>query len=210
MNWFSKIVVVLMFLICCFWIKDTFFPELKINMPDKFTSIQEQIQVQNQEPQELELSEEGKRILGDQKELEKIENTAKIYFLKLNKDGSSEIYISKREIKDLNLKNAINSLLKGPSSEERKIGVYSEIPNGTKLLSVINSDDKIIVNFNNEFQYGGGTESINNRLKQLVKTVVAINPEKNIYLYIEGKQVDVMGGDGIMITQPLNVSDFNL
>ena len=53
------------------------------------------------------------------------------------------------------------------------------------------------------------TESINNRLKQLVKTVVAILPDKNIYLYIEGKQVDVMGGDGVMNTQPLNVSDFN-
>ena len=61
---------------------------------------------------------------------------------------------------------------------------------------------------NETFQYGAGTESINNRLKQLVKTVVAVHPDKNIYLYIEGKQVDVMGGDGVIITQPLNVSDF--
>ena len=205
MNWFSKIVVVLMFIICCFWVKDTFFPQWQINFPDKFGAIKEK----TQEPEELELSEEGKRILGDPGEKEKIENTAKIYFLKLNSDGSSENYISKRELKELTLKNAINSLLKGPDAAERKAGVYTEIPDGTKLLSVINSDDKIIVNLNSEFQYGGGTESINNRMKQLVKTVVAILPEKNIYLYIEGKQVDVMGGDGVIITQPLNVSDFN-
>ena len=204
MNWFSKIVIILMFIICCFWIKDTFFPQFKINMPDKFTSVTKQ----NQEPEELELSEEGKRILGDTEEKEKIENTARIYFLKLNKDGETEAYISKRVIKDLSLKSVINSLLKGPDSDERKMGVYSEIPNGTKLLSVINTDEKIIINFNSEFQYGGGTDSINNRLRQLVKTVMAVHPDKNIYLYIEGKQVDVMGGDGVMITQPLNVSDF--
>ena len=76
-------------------------------------------------------------------------------------------------------------------------------------MIIANEQDKIIINLNSEFQYGGGTDSINNRLKQLVKTVVAILPDKNIYLYIEGKQVDVMGGDGVMITQPLNISDFN-
>ena len=112
-------------------------------------------------------------------------------------------------MKDITLSNARKSLLKGPNSEERKSGVYSEIPSGTKLISVITSDDKIIINLNDDFQYGGGTESINNRLKQLVKTVIAIHPDKNIYLYIEGKQVDVMGGDGVMITQPLNISDFS-
>ena len=205
MNWFSKIVIILMFVICCFWVKDTFFPQFKINMPEKINKIEQT----TKEPEELELSEEGKRILGDSEQKEKIENTARIYFLKLNNDGTTENYISKRELKEKSLKNAINALLKGPDEQERKAGVYSEIPNGTKLISVINSEDKIIINLNSEFQYGGGTDSINNRLKQLVKTVVAILPDKNIYLYIEGKQVDVMGGDGVMITQPLNISDFN-
>ena len=205
MNWFSKIVIILMFVICCFWVKDTFFPQFKINMPEKINKIEQT----TKEPEELELSEEGKRILGDPEQKEKIENTARIYFLKLNNDGTTENYISKRELKEKSLKNAINALLKGPDAQERKAGVYSEIPNGTKLISVINSEDKIIINLNSEFQYGGGTDSINNRLKQLVKTVVAILPDKNIYLYIEGKQVDVMGGDGVMITQPLNISDFN-
>lgn len=205
MNWFSKIVIILMFVICCFWVKDTFFPQFKINMPEKINKIEQT----TKEPEELELSEEGKRILGDSEQKEKIENTARIYFLKLNNDGTTENYISKRELKEKSLKNAINALLKGPDAQERKAGVYSEIPNGTKLISVINSEDKIIINLNSEFQYGGGTDSINNRLKQLVKTVVAILPDKNIYLYIEGKQVDVMGGDGVMITQPLNISDFN-
>ena len=76
MNWFSRIVIVLMILICCFWVKDTFFPDVKINFPTSVGG--------DKEPVELQLSEEGKKILGnDEKETEKIENTARIYFLKL-------------------------------------------------------------------------------------------------------------------------------
>ena len=200
MNWFSKIIIGLIILICCLWVKDTFFPNVKINFPSSAGT--------EKEPVELELSEEGKKILGDNEETERIENTARIYFLKLNADETSKMYVSKRELKDVTINNAVKSLLKGPDASERKAGVYSEIPSGTKLLSVIDAEDKIIINMNDDFQYGGGTESINNRLRQLVKTVVAIQPDKNIYLYIEGKQVDVMGGDGVMITQPLNISDF--
>ena len=204
MNWFSKIIVFAMLIICGLWVKDTFFPDVNIKMPEKFNKIKPDVF-----DDELPLSEEGKRILGDKEEREKIEKTAKIYFLKLNADGTSEIYISKRELNEITLASAIRSLLKGPDSNERKAGVYTEIPNGTKLLSVMESEDKIIINLNSDFQYGGGTESINNRLKQLVKTVVNIAPDKNLYLYIEGKEADVLGGEGVMLTQPINISEFN-
>ena len=206
MNWFSKIVVIVMIIICCFWVKETFFPNanFNFNMGEKIASIKP-----DDEGEVLEPNEEGKKILGDPQKQQQTENTAKIYFLKLSDDGTSKIYVSKRELKEISLTNAIKSLLKGPDSKERKEGVYSEIPDGTRLLSVMESDSKIIINLNSEFQYGGGTESINNRLRQLVKTVVNISPDKNLYLYIEGKEVDVLGGDGVMITQPLNISDFN-
>ncbi len=206
MNWFSRIVVLIMIIISCFWVRETFFPNanFNFNMSKKISSIKP-----DSEGEVLEPNEEGKKILGDSETQQQVENTARIYFLKLSNDGTSKIYVSKRELKEISLNNAIKSLLKGPDSKERKDGVYSEIPAGTKLLSVMESDNKIIINLNSEFQYGGGTESINNRLRQLVKTVVNISPDKNLYLYIEGKEVDVLGGDGVMITQPLNISDFN-
>ena len=204
MNWFSKLVVLIMVIICGLWVKDTFFGDVDINLPEKINKIKPEVF-----NDELPLSEEGKRILNDNEQQEKIEKTAKIYFLKLNSDGTSANYVAKRELKEITLTTAIKSLLKGPNYDEKKSGVYTEIPNGTKLLSVMESGDKIIINLNSDFQYGGGTESINNRLKQLVKTVVNIAPDKNLYLYIDGKEVDVMGGDGVMITQPLNISEFN-
>lgn len=211
MNNFSKIVIAILIFISLMWVRETFFPQLTFNDIVKNMGIKEKISSITPDvfDDELELNSTGEKIIGEKKAQEKYENMTRIYFLKTNSDGSSEIYVSKRELKNSDLTSAIKSLIKGPDSAERKAGVYSEIPGGTKLLSVVTSDNKIIINMNDAFQYGGGTQSINDRLKQLVKTVVSIHPDKNLYLYIEGKQIDVMGGDGVMITQPLNLSDFS-
>ena len=41
------------------------------------------------------------------------------------------------------------------------------------------------------------------RVKQVIKTVNA-NTETPAYLYINGHQANVIGGEGIMVRQPLN------
>ena len=53
------------------------------------------------------------------------------------------------------------------------------------------------------FENGGGTDSIYKRLYQLIKTAKR-NTDKPVYLYIEGNKAEVIGGEGIMINQPLN------
>ena len=63
--------------------------------------------------------------------------------------------------------------------------------------------DKVIINLNSAFENGGGTDSLYKRLYQLIKTARR-NTNKPVYLYIEGNKADVIGGEGIMITQPLN------
>ena len=50
---------------------------------------------------------------------------------------------------------------------------------------------------------GGGTESTYTRIKQLIKTAKA-NTNLPVYLYINGRQADVIGGEGIMLKQPLS------
>ena len=53
------------------------------------------------------------------------------------------------------------------------------------------------------FETGGGAESTYMRVKQVIKTVNA-NTETPAYLYINGHQANVIGGEGIMVRQPLN------
>lgn len=110
-----------------------------------------------------------------------------------------------RELKEpVTVKNAVNLLLKGPTIAEAKAGIHSEIPMGVDLISVKNTDKAIIVNLTSNFGNGGGSESIDNRLKQLSKTVKRIAPKKQVYLYINGSEVEYLGGEGVYVKQPLD------
>ena len=91
---------------------------------------------------------------------------------------------------------------------EKDKGIYSEIPDGTNVISVVETDKKAIINLTSAFEQGGGTDGLYKRLYQLVKTANK-NTNLPVYLYIDNKQADVIGGEGLMINQPLNERVFN-
>ena len=101
------------------------------------------------------------------------------------------------------LENSIILLLKGPLISETQKGIYSEIPTNVDLIGVSRVDKKVIVNLSANFGNGGGTKSIQDRILQLAKTVKLHEPKKNIYLHINGKEVEYLGGDGVYVEQPL-------
>lgn len=130
-----------------------------------------------------------------------------VFFIGKN-ENSDEVYravkrVYNKEVDGSKIKYAINSLILGPKPAEKEKGVYSEIPGGTQLIGVTEKPDRVIINLSSAFSAGGGTESVYKRLFQLIKTAKR-NTEKPVYLYINGQQADVIGGDGIMINQPLN------
>ncbi len=110
----------------------------------------------------------------------------------------------RRHARENNLENALTELLKGSKREERLQGAYTEIPQGTKLLSFKDDGKTVAVNLSHEFEEGGGAQSIQARLLQLVKTVNYYTQNKPVYLYIEGKKAEYLGGEGIYVEQPLN------
>ena len=98
---------------------------------------------------------------------------------------------------------AIKELIAAPSDWEKSKGLSSEIPAGTKILSVREGANNILIDLSPAFESGGGAESTYIRIHQLIKTALA-NTKQPVYLYINGKQADVIGGEGIMIKQPLS------
>lgn len=130
-----------------------------------------------------------------------------IFFIGQNAN-KEEVYkaVNREYDKDVDgskIKFAIQSLIAGPKQNERAKGVYSEIPAGTRIISINETSDKVVINLNSAFETGGGTESIYKRLNQIIKTAKR-NTNKPVYLYIEGNKAEVIGGEGIMITQPLS------
>ena len=98
---------------------------------------------------------------------------------------------------------AIKELLSAPSDwEKSKKGLSSEIPAGTKILSIREGDSNILIDLSSTFESGGGAESTYIRVRQLIKTSLA-NTKLPVFLYIDGRQADVIGGEGVMLKQPL-------
>ena len=141
-------------------------------------------------------SQTSPSIPSSQTEIKKNKYVHNCYFYSHN----GNLVMIKRELNfKPSLENSIAVLLKGPLISEAKKGIYSEIPANVDLISVKRLDDKVIVDLSSNFGNGGGSKSISNRVKQLSKTVKIHEPSKNVYLYINGKEVEYLGGDGVYI-----------
>ena len=103
---------------------------------------------------------------------------------------------------------AIKELISAPTQWEKNKGLSSEIPVGTKILSVREGSNNILIDLSSAFESGGGAESTYIRVHQLIKTAQA-NTNLPVFLYINGKQADVIGGEGVMIKQPLSERSLN-
>lgn len=130
-----------------------------------------------------------------------------VYFIGQNSNKEEVYKIVKREYNSkengTKLRFSIENLLIGPSKAERTRGIYTEIPQGTKLLSLDEAPSKVVINLSSNFEQGGGTDGLYKRLYQLIKTANK-NTTLDVYLQLDGKQADVFGGEGIMVNQPLN------
>lgn len=128
-----------------------------------------------------------------------------IYLVELDKQNHQSVIPIKRKIsKDNIYVNTINALLKGPNDNDLSKGLSTEIPPKTTLINLGDYDDLVVVNLSNNFESGGGSDSMTIRLKQIASTVSDMT-EKPVYLYLNGKQISVLGGDGIMVKQPINI-----
>lgn len=102
------------------------------------------------------------------------------------------------------LNEAFNSLLAGPTDP----GYSSTIPKGTKLRSLKVRDDGVYVDLSQEFTSGGGSTSMTGRVAQVLYTATSENPNAKVWLNVEGKPLDVLGGEGLELDQPLTRQTF--
>ncbi|MBR2525909.1 GerMN domain-containing protein [bacterium] len=191
MNNFIKIGLIIVIILAGIYVKMAFFGSPDVIEDNKQISEETSTEKNNEQPQKE----------------DKLEyQTINVFFIAHNSAGEEVYRAVKRDYLPeygSQLKFAVKSLINGPSEKEKKAGVYTEIPAGTRLISITETPSRVVINLTSEFENGGGTDGIYKRLFQLIKTV-KLNSNLPLYLQLDGKQVDVIGGEGVMINQPLS------
>ncbi|MDJ0660812.1 MAG: GerMN domain-containing protein [Crocosphaera sp.] len=97
------------------------------------------------------------------------------------------------------LETAVKSLFSGPKNGEND----TTIPPETKLLSLKLDKQGVHLNLSSEFTTGGGSASMMGRLAQLLYTATSLDPNAKVWLSIDGEPLELLGGEGLMIEQPM-------
>lgn len=102
------------------------------------------------------------------------------------------------------LKIALENLLSGP--EEK--AYTTTIPEGTKLINLNVDQEGVHVDLSEQFTSGGGSAAMTGRLAQVLYTATSLDPDSQIWINVEGKPLETLGGEGLIINQPMTRSDF--
>ncbi len=110
----------------------------------------------------------------------------------------TKVAVKQADKPDATLQAAFNSLLAGPKDTT----VSSEIPKGTKLRSLSVKNDEVYVDLSREFTSGGGSSSMTSRLGQVIYTATSLKPNTKVWISVEGKPLELLGGEGLEVSQP--------
>jgi spore germination protein GerM len=101
------------------------------------------------------------------------------------------------------LEAALRDLLAGPTAEERRRGIVSEIPPGTALRGVSVRRGVATVDLTSAFASGGGSTSMQARVWQVVYTGTQFPAASEVQILLDGRRVESLGGEGVLIGEPL-------
>jgi hypothetical protein len=104
---------------------------------------------------------------------------------------------------------ALNALFAGPSEIERDAGVFSAVPQGTRLLGLSIEDGLATADLSAEYESGGGSASMLMRLAQLTFTLTQFDTVDEVLFTLEGQPVgEFFSSEGIVIEDPMTRRDF--
>jgi hypothetical protein len=105
---------------------------------------------------------------------------------------------------------AMRALLAGPNAAEMaaRPAMYTAVPDGTTLLGISIADGVATVNLSREFESGGGSESMQARLAQVVYTLTQFPTVTGVRFLLDGVPVTAFGGEGIVLDRPVGRDDF--
>ncbi len=103
---------------------------------------------------------------------------------------------------------AMQALLQGPTSAEEEGGMVTSIPEGTTFLGLNIDGGVATVDLSKEYASGGGTLSMLTRLAEVVFTLTQFPTVDGVTFKLDGKPIDVLGGEGLILDHPMSRADY--
>ncbi|MEM9449622.1 MAG: GerMN domain-containing protein [Cyanobacteria bacterium P01_E01_bin.6] len=139
-----------------------------------------------------------------------VDSIAQVYLLTIAGDrfelAPSSIQLDTSVEPSVALKTAFEELLAATSTDESE--AFSAIPENTELLDLTVESDGVHVNLTSDFEFGGGSASMTGRLAQVIYTASSLEPTASVWLSVEGEPLELLGGEGLIIDQPMTRSQF--
>lgn len=105
---------------------------------------------------------------------------------------------------------AMKALLAGPTkAESGDRAITTAIPGGTTLLGISAKNGVATVDLSTEYDSGGGSDSMQFRLAQVVYTLTQFSTIKSVVFQIDGVTVTVFGSEGIVLDGPVGRADYD-
>lgn len=200
----NTIGIIVLLVILLVYLKTVFFNDFNPFKDFDFSQIKVPQREHNVEVSERSVVEDYSNLPENNEPQVVEQSTVDVFFTKSTSKGNIYVAVSRvkksQEMSDIEF--AMRMLIAGPARNDIRQGLYTEIPRSTKLLYVKETPIKVIVNVSSDFEFGGGGDSLYTRMYQVIKTANR-NTKKPVYLYIDGRQASVIGGEGLMLKQPL-------
>ncbi|AIE75600.1 MULTISPECIES: GerMN domain-containing protein [unclassified Synechocystis] len=137
-----------------------------------------------------------------------IPGQAQVYWLGNGKDDTAIAFVPQNippngDPPEVQTERALKTLLAASGSD------ISAIPTNTTMLSLDKGSNGINLNLSTEFTAGGGSQSMIARLGQIIYTATSTDPSLPVWLSVEGEPLTVLGGEGLMVEQPITRKQFD-
>jgi germination protein M len=136
---------------------------------------------------------------------------ARLFFVSVDPNGKLQMKSVIRAIpsSDSPLRDTLDALLKGPTSQELNTGLLSMIPTESRVRNVTVRDDTAYIDFTEGFRFNAqGLEALTAQLRQVVYAATEFPSVKKVQVLIEGRKVQYLGTEGVRIDVPLSRASF--
>ncbi|MBI4783673.1 MAG: GerMN domain-containing protein [Oscillatoriophycideae cyanobacterium NC_groundwater_1537_Pr4_S-0.65um_50_18] len=136
------------------------------------------------------------------------QKTVQVYWLKNISDqievAAAPVNLDAQQQPSQMLEAAFEQVLQKPTDPD----LISAIPAQTRLRKLEVKPDGVHVDLSPEFVSGGGSTSMTGRLGQVIYTATTLDPAAEVWISVEGQPLEVLGGEGLIIDQPMTRESF--